>query len=206
MPKAILALMLTGVGFAATVPAANAEQVLNGGFETGDFSDWTLSSSATPSNTTVTGDPTYVHGGAYGAKLGPSGSDGFLSQMLTTTPGQAYDISFYLESINNPTNGSTPNDFSMTFGSATLLPSATIAPQSYTLYKYSGVVATSDTTNLAFGFRDDPSYLGLDDVSVTASDPSAAPEPSSRAGLALIGLGLTGLMLRARKTSTPTAA
>ncbi len=143
----------------------------NCGFELG-LTDWTLSGNTV--NTTSTGGPmdnvVVANSGANFAALGPMGSDGFLSQTLVTVPGQAYDVSWYLEV--GDFSGTVPNDFRVTWG-ATPVFSATDLPgtSSYAQYSFTEV-ATSPSTVLTFGFRDDPDYLFLDDVVV-----NAVPEP-----------------------------
>jgi hypothetical protein len=137
--------------------------VVNGGFETGDFTGWTRSGNS--GFTSVTSSSFYVNSGAFGASLGPVGSDGILSQTLPTTPGKAYIVSFALRS-----DGLFPNDFSaawngQTFFSQANMPAAGFMPLSFT------EVATGSSTTLDLGFRDDPGFLALDDVSVIADPP-----------------------------------
>ena len=87
--------------------ALSAPLVANGDFETGDFTGWTQSG-----NLGFTGVGTSpVHSGTYAAFLGPVGSLGYLSQILTTSPGGIYDLSFWLEN-----GGGTPNEFQVTWG------------------------------------------------------------------------------------------
>jgi hypothetical protein len=137
--------------------------VVNGGFETGDFTGWSRSGNS--GFTSVTSSSFYVNSGAFGASLGPVGSDGILSQTLQTTPAKAYIVSFALRS-----DGLFPNDFSaawngQTFFSQTNMPAAGFMPLSFT------EVATGSSTTLDLGFRDDPGFLALDDVSVIADPP-----------------------------------
>ncbi len=76
--------------------------VENGGFETGDFSGWTLvgNTVALPYIYNVVGTdwnyPGLVHSGNYGAFLGQSGYAATLSETLVTTPGQIYLVSWWL--------------------------------------------------------------------------------------------------------------
>jgi len=149
--------------------------VTNCGFETGDFTGWTLSG-----NTGFTGVDGNPNSGTYAAFLGAVGSLDFLSQDLATTPGSTYDISLYLFS-----DGGTPNEFSVEWGGTPLFDQTDIAAQPYTLMSFTAV-ATGSTTTLSFNSRNDPGYLWLDDVSVV----SAVPEPAS---LALLGTGLFAL-------------
>jgi hypothetical protein len=182
-------LVLAGAG------RANADLVVNGGFETGDFTGWTRAGN--PGFTFVT---TFnPNSGNFAAALGPVGSPGYLGQLLATTPGTAYTVSFALAS-----DGLTPSMFQATFGGTTLLSLTDLpATSGYTTYTFS-VTATSPLTPLTFAFRNDPGYLRLDDVQVNPTGgPAANPEPS---GLALLGLGgaaLAGCLCRRRKRAQP---
>jgi hypothetical protein len=153
--------------FAAAGISASADQiVVNGGFETGNFSNWTLSG-----NTVSTGvDNFSPHSGMFSAFLGPSGSLGFLDQPLVTVAGQEYELSYFLQS-----DGGTPNEFRAQVNNTVLFDQTNIGLQTYTRYVFD--FAASGTTDLKFGFRDDPGFLRLDDITVTSV--SSIPEPSA---------------------------
>jgi alpha-tubulin suppressor-like RCC1 family protein len=138
-----------------------ANLVANGGFETGDFSGWNLSGNATP-DTLVSTKSGYVHSGNYGAQCGPVGSLVYLSQSLPTIPGITYLLSFWL---NSP-DGVTPNEFVLSCNGATLLDKTNLAAIGWTNLQFA-VTAITTSTMLQFGFRDDNTYLGLDNVSLT---------------------------------------
>ncbi len=139
-----------------TVGSSQGNLVANGGFETGDFTGWTDDGSGD-----VNTDPTAVHSGTYGAEYGPVGSLGYLSQTLSTTPGTTYLLSFWLDSPD----GDTPNEFQVSWDGTTLLDETNLPAIGWTNIQFV-VTATGPSTVLEFGFRDDPAYLGLDDVSV----------------------------------------
>jgi hypothetical protein len=157
--------------------------IVNGGFETGDFSGWTQSG-----NTGFTGvtngafaGNSGAHSGKFWASLGPVGSDGFLMQQsaISTTFGGAYTLQFWLSS-----DGGTPNNFSVSFDGTSLLSLTNIPDQNWTSYTFKNVVANTTSSNLTIGFQNNPGYLGLDDVSLT----SAVPLPKSAwAGAILLG-------------------
>ena len=83
----------------------------NGGFELGTFADWITSGNFEAS--TVVSAPSFVRSGSFGAKLGPTGSQGFISQTIPTVVGELYQISLWLDC-----DGLTPNELSVTLGTA----------------------------------------------------------------------------------------
>jgi hypothetical protein len=139
----------------------------NGDFETGDFTGWTRSG-----NQGSTGvDAGNVHGGSYAAFLGPVGSEGFLAQTFATTPGAGYTLDYWLQH-----DGGSPSSFHAMIDGVDIPASALSNPPAfgYTEYTFT-FTATGSTTELKFGFREDPTYFHLDDVSVSAVPPPAPP-------------------------------
>jgi hypothetical protein len=139
--------------------------VQNGGFETGDFTGWTLTGNTFA--TIETNDPTVVHSGEYGVALAAPGELGYLSQEIPTVPGQSYLLSLWLDSPD----GMMTNEFSVSWGGDTLFDYTNLPAIGWTNLQFV-VVASNSETLLEMGYRDDPSYLGLDDISVTAGPPS----------------------------------
>jgi hypothetical protein len=170
--------------FTIGLPASGQQLVQNGTFETGDFSGWTQSGST--ASTFVSTNSLYAHSGAYGAQLGPSGSLGFISQTLATTFAQTnYFLSLWLDSPN----GSGPNEFRVSWNGAVIFDQTNIGALGWTNLQFT-VAATGTNTVLQFGFQDNPSYLGLDDISVTnipAQNNSAAYTWTTIAGYPNIG-------------------
>jgi hypothetical protein len=142
--------------------------VQNGGFETGDFTSWTLLGNT--NLIAVTTNSTAVHSDNYGAQFGPSGSLGFLSQTLPTLPGAAYLISAWLGSPD----GAAPNAFVLEWNGNVLFNGGNLGSLGWTNLQFM-VSATAASTVLQFGFQDDPAYLALDDVTVTAFTNVASP-------------------------------
>jgi hypothetical protein len=137
--------------------------VLNGGFETGDFTNWTVTG-----NNGYTDVERIAHSGTYAAHLGPIGSLGFITQTqtLSTIPGAQYTFSYWLE-----VDSGTPNRFEVNWGTQTVFDRTNMAAQGYHLYTFT-VTATSTSTSLQFGFRHDPAWFNLDDISVQLNQAS----------------------------------
>ena len=139
--------------------------VVNGGFETGNFTGWTIGPYQ-PEQTIISPNS---HSGQFAAALGPAGGDGSLSQDLTTTPGQHYTLDFWLANMSTSTD-----DFAVKWGGTTVMELVNQPAQDYTEYKFD-VVATSTTTHLEFDYRQDPTQWRLDDISLVAAASDTAP-------------------------------
>lgn len=148
--------------------------VLNGGFETGDFTDWTLSTNG--QGTLVDNGATGItpHSGNFYAALGQPETLGFISQTLPTVANQSYLLSLWLNSpdLNDlgQTEGvlsaNTPNQFVVSWNGTTLFNQVNIPPITGWTNLQFIVTATGPVTVLQFGERVDPWYLGLDDINV----------------------------------------
>jgi hypothetical protein len=176
----------------------NEPLVLNGGFETGDFTDWTLSNDNSQSKVLASAYNMSPHSGSYFAALGAQNSLGYLSQTLPTVVNQSYLLSLYLDS---PTYGGQkdefPNDFSVSWNGNTLFSQTNIPPTGGWTNLQFIVIATSSSTVLQFGELDDLFYLGLDDVTLTPI-PAAAIQPvtvvKTNSNLKFSWTALTGLV------------
>jgi len=167
--------------------------VQNGGFETGNFSSWSvtgpcqfvLASIAGTGCSGVDVDPKPFDG-KYAAYLGAAeGTGGTLSQSIATTSGASYSVSFDLANTSFAgLGGVTPNQFTVMFGGTKLLDWTDKGVFPYTQFVFNNVVATGASTLLTFKSGQNPAYFVLDDVSVVQT-----PEPST---LALIGTTLVG--------------
>ena len=150
--------------------------VQNSGFETGDFTSWTLNGHGYNYNY-VDSSGTHVapHTGTYCALLGESGVLAYLSQTLPTVSGQKYLLSLWMK---NPVQGNatSPDEFSVSWNGSTLYDKVNFIQASWLNLQFV-VTATGASTVLQIGGRDDPSYIGLDDVTVT---PVFAPTISTQ--------------------------
>ncbi len=185
---ASLARGLFAAAIFVSVAAHAANIVVNGGFETGDFSDW--STSIDPVFDGV--DVLQPHSGSFAAFFGNPGAS-MISQMLVTTPGTVYSIDFWLQAEADVLGASAPNAFSFNWNGGAAELALTDSPAfGYTHYSFL-LQATAATTQLAFTFANTPAFWDFDDVSV-----SAAPEPGS-ATLVALACGLVALTLRRRR-------
>ena len=181
---ALAAAIGLAVGAAGPVYADNL--VANGGFETGDFTDWVTLDNFTFSDV-VCPDPSFVPQPTEGScegEFGPIESDGTLAQGLNTAVGQIYFITFDFFS-----DGGTPSDFSATFGGVPLIGLTDPPANGYQSFSFVETAASANTT-LAFSFRDDPGHLYLDNVTVSV------PEPAT---VALLGIALGGFLFLRRR-------
>jgi uncharacterized repeat protein (TIGR03803 family) len=173
-------------GSGPAILAAYPTTALNGGFETGTFSNWTQSGSYYSS---VTTGATYAHSGKYGAGLATDGTMGFLSQTLTTTPGAVYLISFWLDS---PRKYNITNYFQVSWNGNVLLNKTNLAAIGWTNIQVT-VTATATVSTLQFGYLNDYFDFGLDDVSVTPALAQLGIASLSLSGANLVINGINGV-------------
>jgi hypothetical protein len=173
--------------------AAQADLIVNGGFETGDFTGWSISD---PNGTAI--DNADPFAGAFDAALGSGGGDGTLVQTLSTVPGVTYTITFELQNQDS-TLGQIPgftDFFSLAFGNSQLFSSDGILPgPGYNTFAFN-VTATAPRTLLSFTEENDLSVWNLDSVSVQPVV-TRIPEPSSALPL-LVGAGCLFAFARRR--------
>ena len=174
----------TSTGAVLSVDAAipGWQLVQNGGFETGSFSSWGESGNFL--DCSVSSSAPAVHSGTYGALLGSSGSLGYLSQTLPTVPGQLYLLSLWLDSPD----GLSPNEFMVGWNGTPVFDQTDIGAIGWTNLQFY-LTATGTNTVVEFGFRDDESYLGLDDIAVSALASAGGPpmiltQPANQLALA----------------------
>jgi hypothetical protein len=144
--------------------------VQNGGFETGDFTGWTLNGDVFPDNFVTNFSEINAfpppHSGTYDALLGEPLTLSFLDQTGPTTPGSTSRISFWFL-----TDGQFPNELRVNWNGQTLFdqvdipaPANGLSP-SWTNMQFIAQ-ATANNTVLELGSEDDNGLLGLDDVLV----------------------------------------
>jgi hypothetical protein len=189
----ILAVAALCCAAAATAPAQNL--VTNGGFETGDFTGWTVNdpSGFTNVGTNATGSSfNFAREGNSWANLGADPNSGSLSQTFTTVPGQEYTFSFSLATdITPPAAG---NFFQALFNGVAVLTLNNNAESSYVDYNYTNLVASGTSTTIEFRYQHGDDYFRLDAVSVV-------PEPSTVSLLAITAFGGLAFVYRRSRRS-----
>jgi VPDSG-CTERM motif len=184
---------------------AHGQLVQNGGFEILPLgTDWTFTPAATGSDFNYTHGP--AHTGSYAASFGavsygindPSTLD-TISQSITTTPGDEYAISYWLDTADGDGRGLGWVQFVSTFGADTLsnLNPPAIVP-GYTEYTIDAE-ASAASTLLSFSGKSVSGWIELDDVSVTDLGPVTQGVPDVASTFGLLGAALAGLTGLRRK-------
>jgi hypothetical protein len=178
------------MAFVMAAPLAQANQIVNGDFESGDFTGWTQSGD--PADF-VAVDGSAAHSGDFGALFGSTDPSG-ISQSFATVAGQSYTVDFWLMLDDS----ARPNNFSWSWNGAAQTPSLSDAA-GFGFQEFSfTVTAAGASSSLAFNFQNPQSYWLIDDISVNASV-AAVPEPET---YALMGVGLmlvAGMVHKRRK-------
>ena len=170
---------------ALAITAAGPELLTNPGFETGDFSGWTLSGSLSFEAVSPT-FATTPNSGNYSAYFGAVGSYNYLSQWVATRPGDSYEISFYLAN-----SGGNNSDAFLDWGGTQEVDVNTPNAFGWTYYSVTET-ASAWNTKVLFGFQQDPAYFNLDDTSVRDLTPHS-DIPDQPVGLWMTAATLLGL-------------
>ena len=152
--------------------------VLNGDFETGDFTSWTLAGDTNLNY--VTSSANFVYNGDYGAALGQGGAPGTLSQKVEINTNQLYLLSFWWANLG-PSGAS---QFKVSFNGTNLLAQSNIA--SFGGVNQQFIVSSPVETNLLqFSFQNNGGYFALDYVymqplALTNKAPIITQQPDSQ--------------------------
>jgi hypothetical protein len=185
LPKLLLA--LTAAAALSFAHPAKANLITNPGFETGDFTGWTVVNATGVGGTFAGVAP---HSGNFQAVFsGPGSANASLTQSVATTPGASYTIDFFLSSA-----AAIPftESVSVSWGGVTLL-SMTNLTSGYNEFTFTETASTASTA-LLFNFATFGGAWLLDDISVT---PAGVPDGGSTASL--LGCAFIGLAALRRK-------
>jgi hypothetical protein len=219
-------LALAGIAILSSLSSAHAVSLItNGSFETptvppGPFSNF-LSGSSAITGWTVFGPAVSIVSGSFGGGgfsfpaqdgiqwldlTGPtSGPVEGVEQTVTTTPGQTYNLSFYVGNVSGGVFGTTSTVGVLVNGS--LLATRTNSTPGTTLnWELFTVPFTAASASTLIGFENlDPpgdDSNGLDNISLVLAPTNAVPEPGT---LTLFGTALAGFgFLRRRKATHST--
>lgn len=145
--------------------------ILNGGFESGSFALWGSSGTTgssfvgnvgTYSSVNGYAESSWIHSGFYGALLGENSALGHLTQSVSTTPGAAYLLSFWLDFLVT----ANPNQFQASWNGTSLFNRTNLSAFGFTNMQFV-VRAPGTTATLDFGYRTATNFFGLDDVHLT---------------------------------------
>ena len=179
--------------------------IQNGGFETGDLTDWTLVGNTSiggnvyngvVNSQSLTGGAggEYVLSGEYGMFLGDTNL-ATLSQSFDTVPGEEYQVSFWMD---NPTNGAGQEflvDW-ITNGVTDTVFSLVNPPKMAWTNVVFVITAGGPTTTLQFAAENPPGGFGLDEVAV---DPLTPPIFTSQPTNLTVYTGQTAVLSGAVK-------
>lgn len=180
------ALAVTALACAFFTSSASA-QLVNGGFELGNFNGWTLAEPTIDPNdpplSHVGSDAAFAYNGTahYASLTADIGLTGTLSQTFNTTAGSLYNVSFAL--ANDLATGTF--SFQLLWNSDVVFNLENTNSFGYTLISVNNLVATGSDT-IQFRFRHDDDFFRLDEVTA-----NVVPEPST-VSFAVLGLGLFG--------------
>jgi hypothetical protein len=181
-------LALTAVAALSVAYPAKANLITNGGFETGDFTGWTVSGPQAFVGGSANGIS--PHSGNFQAVFSFAGPAD-LSQSVATTPGQSYMIDFFAA-----TNSFGPFSATMAvnWGGSTVFSHLFTSATGYTEFTFTETASASSTL-LDFALTGTFGDFVFDDISVNA----VGAVPDGGTTVSLLGCALLGLAALRRR-------
>jgi len=168
--------------------------VTNGSFENTSViagSSWTPSGFLSEGfDYLIDTNPADAESGNHSFEGGGIGTPGFISQNLATNPGSHYNIHLWLANLSGFADGT---EIQVLWGGRLVYDATDILGFGYREIVIDPV-ATSTTTPLSIGLRDDSFFLNVDNISVRV-----VPEPATLA-LLVGALGAIGVSRRKRRS------
>ena len=179
-------------GLAALPTLFGGDLIVNGGFETGNFTGWTRGGDYHLTDVTFS-VPLETHTGTgaavLGTDLGTAAIAGSLGQSISPSPGETYTFSFWLR------NNDGAAEFHAYWNGTELLSLHPDGAFVWTPYSFTVVGPATFSDPTLFVFKNSTDFLYLDDVSLTA-----VPEPAALAGAAVMGLSAISFVIRRRRS------
>ncbi len=162
------------LNFGASAAVAGVNLVNNGSFEIGFYEGWSVPPNIFPPNSNAQYFSINADGGADGSHYALMSSTNlrFISQVLPTTAGQDYQLTFWMRRPDN-----FPGLFQVRFEGQVVLSTSSRLPDGVNWYPFT-VPLHADISGsfIEFGQQAFPAYYYLDDVRVVpVPSPSAAP-------------------------------
>ncbi len=185
----VAVIMPTIINIDTPVEAAEAGVVTNGGFETGDASNWDPSAYGV----TITNSSSYKRSGTYGCRLSKDSShngNNFLTQVVPVNTNATYTFSFYVKSVKTDCDYVACFTYSLDLGTTasaddtSLVSKATVNPggTSWTQITYTVNTGSNKYLKIRFyGTGVGSGDCGLDDIALTvvnAGDTGTHAAPS----------------------------
>nr|WP_294518791.1 hypothetical protein [uncultured Rhodopila sp.] len=187
---ATTSVFVLAAGLLAASPAsATVNLLVNGSFETGDLSGWTLTGNSGPEFVTNSFYSYNAESGQDFLVFGQIGSNGVLSQTFSDIPGGTLTVTGFLAG-----DGSSPSDFSASINGHAGFTVSPVPNRGWTEFSFTTTATGLDTLSLAY--RNDPWYDTLDNLSVTETVRMPVAEPG---GWAILGTGLLAIGLFRRR-------
>ncbi len=171
------------IAFCGAMSSFGFSQLVNGDFETGDFTGWSTQAAGSGSLFGVSGGG--GQSGAFYAYFGAvSSQPDYIFQNATVTNGSSYVLSVWLN--NSGQNGD--DNMEILWEGTSLFNGS--APVGWTNFSYN-VTATSNASEVRIGGFDGPDFSFADNVTLTP-----VPEPAT---FAVFGLGIAAAAFLRRR-------